>query len=505
MSYKENLSTLFKAPLILTSVALLSLTGCGSSSDGSSTGYFQLYNSSSTAPAIYLTVDKYKDDDYTETTHTGISYTNVSSRFEYKSDNYDIELAWKDEDYDLEIIYEENLKLRTDKMKFIVVAEDISAPNILIYDIDMRKDNEKDDDSDDELFNLRFLNLYNASSNFDVYFSESDETFNEAILIAQPSYTELTDMEKYDQEEYVFYITEAGSDEIIYTSEEISFPYASEYIMVIRENKGAGDSPIVLDKVSTSSVTEYADANSETEFRIYNGIIEHELLPTYLGEVDLHIDGIDDTPEVANLAYGQFSDLMATKFKDYSMNLLASGDSSSILENHLLTLDKNSNKTVFYYLTEENVDRDGDGDVDEDRDGEVDEVEIFINSLVVDNSVSESVYTHNIKIINLIDTDDFTAASFNSVSVYFVKSDEIIDTAENAVAASYITPTSITLNNNTYNVYVIAKIDSSDHIISSSELILNEDSKDQFLLVEADESTSTGYKMSFSNQNVDVE
>ena len=90
---KTPLSKLLKTPLTYTSIALLTLTGCDSSDDDSGTGYFQLYNSSSTAPAIYLTVDQYDDDDYTESTHTGIEYTSVSSRLEYDSDTYDIELA----------------------------------------------------------------------------------------------------------------------------------------------------------------------------------------------------------------------------------------------------------------------------------------------------------------------------------------------------------------------------------------------------------------------------
>lgn len=498
MNYKDHLSKLFKMPLIFTSVTLLALTGCGSSDDGDKVGYFQLYNTSASAPAIYLTVDQEDDDSYDENTHTGVSYTGISSRLTYEVDTYDIELAWKDEDYDLELIYEDQLSIKKNQIKFIVVSEDITAANIQIFDIEVRDDDEISDDSDDDLFNIRFLNLHKESNSIDIYMSEGNETFNEAELVGQSSYGELTDSQKMDEDSYIFYITYAGSDEVIFTSTDISFPYSSEYIVSVRENKGAGSSPFIMDIITTSSVSEFADVYSEAAFRIYNGITEHELLENYQGIVDLHVDGVDDTPEIAGLAFNQFSDKIQTNFGDYSINLVSPDDNSPIIENHLLTLSENSDKTIFFYLTEDNVDDDGDGNVDEDGDGIVDEIEISINSLVVNNSVNESIYTHQINVVNLIDHDDFS-----SVNVYFVRSNETISTADNTISASYIVPNSISLINNTYSVYVVATIKSSALIISSQELILNVDSKDQFLILEMDEESATGYRAEFTEQMVD--
>lgn len=496
MSYTEHLYTFFKTQLFL--ISLLALTGCGSSDDNSGSGYFRLYNTSTNAPTIYLTVDQYNDDDYNEKTHSGVAYTKISSLLEYETDTYNIELAWEGDDYDLELIYEEQIKIKKNNVNFIVFSEDVQTPNVKIYDIAIRDDNEINDDNDDDLFNIRFLNMYNESTSIDIYMSEENETFNEAQLVAQVSYTEMAENQKLDQDSYIFYITEAGSEEILFTSAEISFPYASKYIISVRENKGAGSSPFVIDKISTSSIIEYADVNSEAAFRIYNGIIEHELLPDYQSSIDLHVNGIDDTAELSNITFGQFSEKVQTEFGDYSISLVSSNDNSPVIENHLLTLSENSNKTIFFYLTEDNVDEDGDGDVDEDGDGYVDEIEISVNSLVVNNSQSESIYTHKINIINLIDNDDF-----DFVGVYFVRSDEIINNASNSITASYITPNTISLNNNTYSVYIIAHMKSSDILISSAQLILNEDSKDQFLILETNHNSVTGYEMAFTNQKVD--
>lgn len=498
MSYKRTLYNSIRISLISTTIIFGGLTGCGSS-DNDGSGYIQLYNASSNAPKIYVTVDQYDDDDFVGKTYSGIPYSKVSSRITYETDTYDLELAWQDEyndTDDLESIYETQLKIKEDIVKFLVVTEDIQAPNVLIYDLQIRDDDEKDDDYDDDLFNIRFLNVRTDKNSIDVYMSESDETFNEADLIAQSSYTEMSANQKIDQDGYVFYLTTAGSDEVLYQSKEISFNYSSEYIMVIRDNQGAGSSPFIIDQVSISTSTELPDATSEAEFRIYNGIIEHELLPAYQGAFDLHINGIDDTAEISSLAFGEMSDAIHTDFGDYSISLKASDANEAIIENHLLSLNENSNKTVFFYLLEEDVDEDGDGDVDEDGDGYVDEIEITLNSLVVNNSQSESIFNHEIKIINLIDDDDFTY-----VEVYFVLSDEIIDTADNLIHVPYISPQAITLLNNTYSVFVIGRDGSSDIILNEFSLTLNEDSADQFLILEKNSDSATGYNISLVDQN----
>lgn len=487
---------------LLAMVILLSLFGCGSSDDDSSTGYIQLYNLSSNAPGIYLTVDMYDNDDFDEIIHSAITFTQITSRFTYDTDTYDIELAWQNEynnQSDLEIVYENQLKVDSNTLEFVVITDDIKTPSVLMYEIPVRDDDEVDDDNDDDVFNIRVLNMHNLSEGVDIHYSESDETYNEAKLLSQTTYSEMSDNQKIAQDDYIFYLTTAGSDEILYTSQNISFPYASEYIIVIRENRGVGTSPFILDKVSTSSIIEYPDTNSEAKYQVYNGIIEHELLPEYENTVDFHINGIDDTPEISSLGFREFSQSIISNSGDYSMSLVTPEDQSSLLNNHLLALNENTNKTIFFYLLEEAVDEDGDGDIDEDGDGHIDEIEITINSLLVDNNQSDSIYSHQLKVINLIDQDEIID-DFTSIKVYFVGNDEIIETAEQYLTTIFATPNSVDLLNNTYNIYVIGRLDSSDIILYNTELTLTEDSKDQFIILEKDISSATGYRVTFTNQ-----
>ena len=144
---------------------------------------------------------------------------------------------------------------------------------------------------------------------------------------------------------------------------------------------------------------------------------------------DFYVNGVDEEAEVSSLTFGQFSDSILSNSGDFSMSLLSPADQSVIVNNHLLSLSDNTNTTVFFYLLEEAVDEDGDNDVDENGDGYIDEIEISINSLVVNNSQSESIYSHQINVINLIDENEISD-DFYYIKVYFVKSDETISSAD---------------------------------------------------------------------------
>lgn len=481
MSAKTGLSSFIKIPHIIAGVMVIGLSACGSSSDDSGIGYVQFYNASSNAPAIYLTMDKDNDDDYNSKTHSAVSYSKAGSNYEYDSDTYDIDLSWDDGDSELEVLYEASLQVTSDDNQLVVLAGNISSPEVLTFNIE---DIDDDNDDDEDLFNLRMINMNSFSGGVDVYLSKSNETFNEAVLLSNITYGEISTNQKYDQDDYVIYLTAAGSLDVLYQSEKIAYIYPSQYLMIIRENTGPSDSPFTVDYITKSSgATEYPDADASAEFRLYNGLLEHELLPQYRSVVDVHVNGIGDTPEVGQLYAGGFSESIQRDFGDYSLDLTIPITNEVIIKNHLLTLNAGDDKTVFFYVREE--------DVSDDDDEE--EIEITLNSLVVDNSNRESLYDHQITIINLID-------EFSKVDVYFVESNETIDSTDNDEHVPYITPQSITLLNNTYSVYVIGEENSSELILVRSELILGEGTHDMFLIVEEDINSSTGYKMTFTDQ-----
>ncbi len=457
----------------------LGLTACGSDDDeASSTGYFQLYNASANAPEIYLTVTDVDDEDESQT-YSNVEFGDASSYISYSGDSYDIDLSWQDDDDNLSSVYQAQTTLSNDNIQFIAITGDITTPEVLSYDIAINNPSAEED-----IFTARFINLHSFDGGIDLYISEADESFNEAQLIGQYAYSELSDSVSYELENYVFYITAAGSTEVLYQSEAIPFPYTSQYVMVVRANDGPGDSPFTLDKISNSvAVANFPDEYSQAEVRIYNAITEHPLLENYQGNVDLTLTSLNETAQATNLALGDFTNTLILPFGDYSISLTSPDNQQDIVNSHLLTLNPYDDKTVFFYLDEE---------LEENDDGD-EETNVYIRSLVVENSSRDSIYDHQVNVINLVD-------DFSIVSTYFVRSNETIDNAMYSQSNQYSQAKSISLFNNTYRVYAIAKDNSSEMILASQELILNEQSQEMFLMIEEDSSTITGYRMQFINQ-----
>ncbi len=170
------------------------------------------------------------------------------------------------------------------------------------------------------------------------------------------------------------------------------------------------------------------------------------------------------------------------------------------MSNHLLSLVGNTNKTLFFYAEQEYVDNDNDGNIDENGDGIIDEIDVNVFSLMVENSVLSSIYQHEIEIVNLIQSDDFT-----QVAVFFVRQDESISSAIYHRELSYKNTGSILLKNNSYHVFVIANNNGSSIILNSFELIINEQSNEQFLVLESSETSPTGYKTTLFSQTPEQE
>ncbi|RYV02432.1 hypothetical protein SOPP22_10295 [Shewanella sp. OPT22] len=500
MNLRKSSISYFTKTKFLLLASIVGLSGCGSSDDDNDkTGYIKFYNASKNSPAVFLTVDEdlnSNDSDDFENTYSAVEYGIATSDKSVPTGKQFYELAWQDDDSkdrdDLELIAEGQVKIKNEAVQLIVLTGDILQPETTLFDIPVI---DEEDDDDNDLFNFRVLNVHPNAKSVELHYSKSNETFNEAKPIVQLALKELSDNQKFDQDDYTFYITEAGETDVLFTSEEMSFDYPSQYILVIRENSGAGNLPYILDRVSTSSTTEHQDFNASAKFKVFNGVTEHELIPSYQSSFDLYVGGVDDSADVAALKAGEFSKYLALSKGDYGIDITATNEQEPLLKNHLLTMPENAIRTVFFYLKEEAVDEDGDGDVDEDDDGEVDEYEVKINSIIIPNSQRESIYDHGITMVNLVDHDDF-----ESVEIFFVRSDETIETAKYSSIVDYEESNSITLINNTYQVFAIATYSGSSTILHSTELTLNEESKELFMIIETDAESTSGYSLTVTQQ-----
>ena len=480
--------------------ALMALTACGS--DGGSDSedaYLNFYNASPNAPAIFLTVDEdldSDDDDEIETTYSSVRFGESSGYKTIPSDTYYIELAWQEEDSaarsDLTLVDQQQSKLDGDSIRLMVLAGDILNPAVLNYDIPVIDD---DEDDDLDLFNLRILNMSVSADAYDIYLSDSDETFNEAALIGSYSSEELSDNHKFDQEQYIFYVTAPGSDEVVYQSNEVTFSVTSQYVLAIRDNTGVGSAPVVLDLIASGSTTNLPDDDSEARVRFFNGMQISDLMPEYTGAIDISTTTTTETIEAVALATNTFSAPIDKDNGDYSVRITDSQTQDKLFANQLLSLPENTYKTIFYYIQEQEVDEDDDGNVDENDDGIVDEYEAVLRTLETTTSEGNSIYEHQVRVVNLVDSREFTR-----VTAYFVKSDEIISTAEAARTVVFGNSSSLYLRNNTFQVFVVAEIDGSQTILTQDYLTLDADSTSMFMILVEDETTENGVAIQWADQ-----
>ena len=484
-------------------LAALFLSACGSSSDDGA-GFVKFYNGSPNAPDVFLTLDEDLDsdaDDEFEQTFSSVGYGSALSNREVPEGQYFYELGWQDEDSsarsDLEIIAESTLQIRNESMTLVVMSNDIETPEITFFDVAVIDD---DDDVDNDLFNLRFLNVSVDNPQVDLYMSKSDETFNEAELMGTLDYLSLTDNVKLEEDQYIFYITAPGSTDVLFESTEVSYQFSSQYVVMVRPSDGAGSTPFVIDNVGNSSVATYQAVDAEARFRVYNGMQTNDLLPEYTGMIDVNFSGFSgsEIPQVSDLSIGEFSTAFTVDNGDYSMSVDNAIDDINLVNSQLLSLPENTDRTVFLYMVEEYVDEDGDGDYDEDGDGQIDEIEAKLATAIVANSTRDRIYDHEVKVLNLVYNEDIARVTF-----YFVKSDEIIETAEQRRSTTLGNPETLVLLNNTYDVFAIATIDGTDIILDNQTLTLDEESDEQFLLLESDIASATGYRMRFVSQIVE--
>jgi FlaG/FlaF family flagellin (archaellin) len=503
MAKPSNFSPFFK--FCFFTLTLITISACSSDNDddGDNTGHIKFFNASPNSPGIFLTIDEAldsEDDEEYESTFSAIGYGSAGSRIELESDEYYIELAWQDEDSsersDLEMLYQSQINVQDDNTYWVVMSGSVEAPTVDIFTIADRDEDEIDEDADNDVFNLRLLNLHPDYSSVDVYFSDTDETFNEATLLDTAVLSSLSENTKLAQDQYLIYLTAAGSNEVLFSSDDVSLSFNAQYVISLRENQGSGGSPFVIDVITNTSISEYSSAESLAKITVFNGLNRNDNDTSYVGEVDVVIEGVTDIPLIDDLAYSEFSEAFQVDSGDYRFSVTNNDTQLPMLENRLLSLSQNTNQSLFLYWTEEAVDEDGDGDIDENDDGIIDEIRPIVNSVLVNNSELQRLYDKQITLLNLVQSDDFT-----TVAIYFVKSNEIISTTNNVRRLAQGVSSSITLLNNTYTVFAVAEIDGNEIILDELTMTLDEDSEDQFLLLEQDDASGSGYILSLFSQN----
>lgn len=513
MYFDKHISTygkFFLKPTLLVLLSSLFLASCGSDDDDD--GFIRFYNVSENSPDLFLTIDEnldLDDEDDFERTFSGLGFTELSGEISIDTDDYFYEIAFQiDEDTDdrddLEIVAEGSLSVRDDEIQLIVADSDLNALNVTVHTIPVIDTDELEDDFEDELFNLRVLNTHPTATPT-LFIGPEDGTFAGATALENGTvnFGELSENLKISEDRYEFYVANTADNTAEgavaeFSSDTIELRNSGQFIMIIRENTINDGSPFILELASRGTSIEIADFNAVTSFRGYNAIrvsdeLNEEINAVYDGNLEfdfVDLNSTRDTPIFNSgiIAQNEFSDTSIQENGTFSLTASIPGTDDIIINNAIVSLEENDDVTAFLFVTEENRDRDGDDDFDENNDGVVDDVEAFVDVLEVDNSTSVSAVNTDLTLLNFIDSDEFEINEFDEVRIRFINnnSGDSFDDATQNVVVPYATPITVTLLNNTYTVIVSALVGRTTQSITSFELILDETSVPQFIIVEGD-------------------
>lgn len=470
--------------MALSVLSLLTLTGCNDSTGDSGAGYLIAYNASNNSPSVALNIEQ----DGVTTGYSNLAYGAVAGSYLLDAGDYNINFAISTNNEQTQTIYDESVALSGDEVSLIVLSGDIREPELIRYNFDY-----EDPDTEDEIFNARFLNLVPSNDELTVYFVPSDQAFDEHDWSGQFSFNQLSEGYYFDTDYYRFYIANSNGD-LVYESEEIAMLYTNQQVFAIKTNPnfnaidGTNTSPYLVDKITSSGgIVTYSSINSDAQVRAYNAMDLNALLPDYNGVINLHLDGISAAPLFSSLARHDFSDVNRMQTGDYQMDITATSSQTKLTASQILSLPTNSDKTVFFYLTEVEEADDGNDDTAE-------EVELFVNTLITENNPVEGVYHHEIQLVNFV--EDHT-----SVTVYFVPANETISTTDYKLVNYRATANKIALPNDEYDIFVIAKEGQTDVLLAKHFLTLSIESKNQYLIIEQQDKDIDDFILTMFDQN----
>ena len=434
-------------------VALLGLTACGGSDSSSSDysyAYIQFYNASPNGANVEM---REVDGD----SFGSAQFGDTTSMFSMDDGELELEFIRTDSDDQEVYIDEITVDLEVGHKTIVVMSGDFNAPTFNVYSYER--------ETMEDHFRLFALSVAVDDSSYDFYMSESGDPFEAANFLgtvttgdmAELNYWDADDDSDYfDEGEYTIYLTELGSDEVVFESQTLDFVYETEYVMSLRDVSGAIQEGLVVDTIlNSSTVTALTDVEADSQYRIYNSTnLDAELSVTFGGNTD-------EEDVSFTLAAGELSEFSAIRYGDYRVTVTdPSGTVSSI------TLNQGESKAVLIYNTNN----------------------VLGAATFVESGLPQA-YDKTVNFINLV-------SDFDDVDFYLVRNDETIDTAEYDVQnLEFAESTSEVLPSDYYEVIAVYEDDNEEQVLLDRTALFGFTEEENYIVTVEPADTPTGYEI----------
>ncbi|MBQ4832178.1 hypothetical protein J8L70_02895 [Pseudoalteromonas sp. MMG010] len=448
-------NTLLKAALPLSILTML--TACSGSDSSSNTGYIQVYNGSYNSPYTRLFVD--------ETERSGADFADVTTRHNYSTGDYEVSYQYLDSNDSYITIEEADITIRGDRTQLIVMSGDFDEPTFTQLDIDI--------DSDEDEFNLGFFNITDENTEYDIYLANDDGLFETATLFSSSQYLSEPELQELDEGYYTIYITEAGSTDVVFESESIYYNDDASYVAIIRPSYATESDGITLDVVTDSNfVTELNHQSALGQLRFINTMDEYS-------PISFSVTRGDTVTETNSTQSDEYTDYLSLSPNSYSVAMYDESE-EKVADNFLITLEREQSAAGIFYYDQDNG----------------------IRMMTVEENLTPSSYSHAVTVVNLIET--YAGQDVAEVDVFFTLDGETVDEATNVVdGVNIYDQEEEVVDNEIYTVYVVFE-DNDQQIVllQQSDMDFTEEGN-YILILEEDETTDTGYKMTLSRTVTD--
>ncbi|WP_394129602.1 hypothetical protein [Shewanella maritima] len=443
--------------LMLGSVLLASFVGCSSDSDEDTTtqySYFQYYNASANSTLTALVLDDY--------TYSGIDFADAIPRYSYSEGSSEVSILGLDEDGNSVELLEADTQFDLDTEHLFVLYGDFHTPQLLDLQFNREDMDDLNDDEDNDYSKMQVLiaNVSAEDSSYDAYISLATQSFTEATALGNVGYGEYSQEQVFDTGEYLIYLTEPGSSEVIYTTSIMGLTDNTAYKMLIRPSFGVGELKLVIDSVdSTTTVQSYPALESLASINIYNGLDSQD--------VDIQIASQQETQFVYDIQPFSLSEFQNMGYNDYAVSGVSSADDSSLFDNVLVTFNQDEVYTLIVYSEDDTV-----------------------KTMAVSHDLRPRPYESLVAITNLVDVAD-------NLAVYFVRDSETIETAQYQMTdIDFEEQQSELIPHGDYDISIVKTDDNGTQTLmyQSESFEFNGDSNYQFILV-PDSTSSFGHRL----------
>lgn len=446
---------LLKVALPLTLLGVLS--GCGSDDSASSTGYIQMYNGSYNSPYTRLFVE--------ETERSGADFAEVTTRHNYSTGTFDVSFEYLDANDSYITISDQEISIKGDKTQLVVMSGDFAEPTFTELTVPISSDTGE--------FNLGFFNITGEDTSYDIYLATDDGVFESATLFASAQYLSELDLQSVDEGYYTIFITPAGSSDVVYESSSVYLYDEASYVAIIRPSYATELSGITLDVVTDNNyVTELKHQSALGQLRFINTLDDYSPVSFSVTR------GTTETPTntVSSDAYTDYIELSPNS---YSVAMFDE-QGNKLADNFLMTLEREQSAVGIFY-----------NDIDNG-----------LRMMSVEEHLTPSSYSHTVSVVNLIES--YAEQSVTDIDVYFTLDGETVDDTSNVVdGIDRYDQEEQVVDNEIYTVYAVYE-DNGQQIVLIQQSDMDFTQEGNYILIlEHDETTATGYKMSLERTITD--